>query len=50
MQTQRATTNTVSETHQLYTETIPMFLRLIISILPDDHQYVGNDTFYHASV
>jgi len=40
MQTQRATTNTVSETHHLHTGTIPMFLRLIISILPDDHQCV----------
>jgi len=29
MQTQRATTNTVSKTHQLHTGTIPMFLRLI---------------------
>jgi len=38
MQTQRTTTNTVSKTHQLHTGTIPMFLWLIISILPDDHQ------------
>jgi len=30
MQTQKATTNTVSETHQLHTGTIPTFLRLII--------------------
>jgi len=38
MQTQKAAINTVSETHQLHTGTISMFLRLIISILPDDHQ------------